>query len=67
MAAGSSGRRHGATAWAVAYRPRTRPRVVRLGRPANDNDRAPGTAIRVGVLALALVFAILAMLEWRLY
>ena len=32
---------HRASTWAVAQAPRPRARVVRLGRPANDNGRTP--------------------------
>lgn len=38
MARSSHGSRQ-ATTWAVAQKPRPMPRVVRLGRPANDNGR----------------------------
>ena len=40
------------------------PRVVRLGRPANDNARPPALLIR-GV-ALVLAVSLLAFVVWRL-
>jgi hypothetical protein len=41
------------------------PRVVRLGRPANDNARPPILFVRGGV-ALALVASLLVFVGWRL-
>jgi hypothetical protein len=40
------------------------PRVVRLGRPANDNARPQILLIRA--LALVLVASLLAFVVWRL-
>ena len=59
MARSSHGPRQ-ATTWAAEHTPRPLPRIVRLGRPANDNDRgmrpthilAAIFAVAVGVLAL---------------
>ena len=51
-----------ATAWAVAQKPRPMPRVVRLGRPANDNDRGFGPMVK----ALAAALALVAVANWRL-
>jgi hypothetical protein len=42
-----------AAIWAVAQKPRPKPRVVRLGRPANDNHRRHGVLIRLFVCGLA--------------
>jgi hypothetical protein len=42
------------------------PRVVRLGRPANDNSRRPGTMLRVFAVALAAALALLAAANWHL-
>ena len=42
------------------------PRVVRLGRPANDNFRRPGWMVRMFVLALAATLALVALANWRL-
>jgi hypothetical protein len=44
-----------AAIWAVAQKPRPKPRVVRLGRPANDNHRH-------GALTRLLVFGLATML-----
>jgi hypothetical protein len=40
------------------------PRVVRLGRPANDNARPPAALIRA--FALVLAVSLLAFVAWRL-
>ncbi|MDP1964014.1 MAG: hypothetical protein Q8K93_17640 [Reyranella sp.] len=42
-----------ASIWAVAQKPRPKPRVVRLGRPANDNHRRHGVLTRLFVFGLA--------------
>jgi len=42
------------------------PRVVRLGRPANDNLRQPSMSVRLIVVALATALAMLALHDWRL-
>jgi hypothetical protein len=42
------------------------PRVVRLGRPANDNSRRPSLATRLFVVALATALTMLALVSWRL-
>jgi hypothetical protein len=42
------------------------PRVVRLGRPANDNFRQPGVLVRLIVVALAAALALLAVAHWNL-
>jgi hypothetical protein len=49
-----------ATTWAVAQKPKPMPRIVRLGRPANDNFRRPRLLLRMFVVALAAVLAVLA-------
>jgi hypothetical protein len=54
------------TAWAVAQKPRPMPRVVRLGRAANDNGRQPGLQARLFVVALATALAMVALYDWRL-
>jgi len=36
------------------------PRIVRLGRPANDNSRRPRVLLRMFVVALAAALAVLA-------
>ena len=55
-----------ANTWAVAQKPRPMPRVVRLGRPANDNFRRPGWMVRMFVVALAATVAVVAVANWRL-
>jgi len=42
------------------------PRVVRLGRPANDNSRQAGLVVRLFVVALATALTMLVLLDWRL-
>ena len=53
-------------AWATAQRPRPMPRVVRLGRAANDNMRQPNLRVRLVVAGLVLALAALALLDGRL-
>ena len=65
MARSSHGSRR-ATTWAVERKPRPMPRVVRLGRPANDNSRRTGLAARLFVVVLATALTILVLLDWRL-
>src|SRR5262249_6934983 len=62
----SSHRSHGATPGAVERKPRPMPRVVRLGRPANDNSRHTALAARVLVVALATALTMLMLLDWGL-
>jgi len=57
---------HRATTWAVERKPRPMPRVVRLGRPANDNSRHTGLATRLIAVAVATALAMLMLLDWRL-
>ena len=42
------------------------PRVVRLGRPANDNGRRTGLLARLLVVALATALVVFALVDWRL-
>ncbi len=66
MARSSSyGSRRAAT-WAVERKPRPMPRVVRLGRPANDNLRQTSTAARLLVVVVATALTMLMLLDWRL-
>jgi hypothetical protein len=41
------------------------PRVVRLGRPANDNFRGPRVMLRVLVGALAAAVAVVVAINWH--
>jgi hypothetical protein len=58
MARSSIGPNRAAT-WAVTQKPRPMPRVVRLGRPANDNQDRYGTVRRL--LAFGLVPVVLGL------
>jgi hypothetical protein len=42
------------------------PRVVRLGRAANDNIRRTSLAARLFVVALATALMMFALYDWRL-
>jgi hypothetical protein len=54
---------HRASTWAVAQAPRPRARVVRLGRPANDNGRTP-SLLRMLVTSVATAVAAYALYHW---
>lgn len=58
MARSSFGPNRAAT-WAVTQNPKPRPRVVRLGRPANDNHHRYSTVRRL--LAFGLVSVVLGL------
>jgi hypothetical protein len=66
MARSSSFGSRRTTTWAVDQKPRSLPRVVRLGRPANDNLRQPGMLMRLAVISLVTAVALLALHDWRL-
>ncbi len=55
-----------ATTWAVAQNPAPRPRLVRLGRAANDNAGGPSLATRLLVVVIATALVIVAMYDWQL-
>jgi hypothetical protein len=61
----SSGSRR-TTTWAVDQKPRSKPRVVRLGRAANDNTRQTGINARLFAAVLAATLVMLALYCWRL-
>jgi len=42
------------------------PRVVRLGRPSNDNSRRTNLATRLLVVAVATALTMAMLLDWRL-
>ena len=65
MLGSSHGSRRTAS-WATAQKPRTTPRVVRLGRAANDNARQPNLRARLVMAGLAIALVALALLEGRL-
>ena len=54
------------TAWAVDQKPRSMPRVVRLGRAANDNVRQTGIPTRLSVVVAATILVMLAAFYWQL-
>ena len=66
MARSSRGPRQ-ATTWAAEQNPRPLPRIVRLGRPANDNARQmrPLTLALYGTFAAAVV--LFALVHWQLF
>jgi hypothetical protein len=55
-----------ATTWAVAQAVAPRPRVVRLGRAANDNFRRPSLQARLLVVSIATALVMVALYDWRL-
>ena len=66
MARSSSFGSRRTTTWAVDQKPRSMPRVVRLGRPANDNLRQTNMLVRLAVITLVTAVAVLALHDWRL-
>jgi hypothetical protein len=65
MARTSFGPNRAAT-WTVTQKPRPMPRIVRLGRPANDNDRPYGTVRSLLIAGLATALLALVVLGTRL-
>ena len=65
MARSSRGPRR-ATTWATEQNPRPLPRIVRLGRPANDNVRRfrPLALALFGTFAAAAI--LLALVHWQI-
>jgi len=63
---GSSHGSRRTASWATAQKPRTTPRVVRLGRAANDNARQPNLRARLVVAGLVIALVALALLDGRL-
>ena len=66
MARASSFGSRRTTTWAVDQKPRSMPRVVRLGRAANDNVRQTGLNVRLVAVALATALTMIAIYGWRL-
>jgi hypothetical protein len=66
MARASSFGSRRTTTWAVDQKPRSIPRVVRLGRAANDNARQTGLNVRLVAVVLVTTLTILAIYGWRL-
>ena len=54
-----------ATTWAAEQSPRPLPRIVRLGRPANDNDRPYGRLTRLVVAGAAALASLVALFHWH--
>lgn len=67
MARSSFGPRQGETSWAAIQTPKAQPRIVRVGRPANDNFRRRG--VRMWVLCAGFAGAVLALVaaNWRFF
>lgn len=66
MAKSSHGPRR-ATTWAAAENQKPMPRIVRLGRPANDNHRQPSAFKRAIMMGFVGVLVMLALIEWRVF
>jgi hypothetical protein len=64
MARSSRGPRQ-ATTWAAEQNSRPLPRIVRLGRPANDNVRQFGPLTLAVYGTFAAVVVVLAMVHWQ--
>ncbi len=64
MARSSHGSNRAKT-WATEQNPRPMPRIVRLGRPANDNFRRLGPTTQRLIVLFAAVVAVLALVHWR--
>ena len=64
MARSSRGPRQ-ATTWAAEQNSRPLPRIVRLGRPANDNLRQLGPLTLALYGTVAAVMVVLAMVHWQ--
>ena len=64
MARSSRGPRP-ATTWAAEQNSRPLPRIVRLGRPANDNVRQLGPLTLALYGTFAAIVAVLAMVHWQ--
>ena len=54
-----------ATTWAAEQNSRPLPRIVRLGRPANDNVRHFGPLPLALYGTFAAVIAVLALVHWQ--
>ena len=56
-----------ATTWAAEQNSRPLPRIVRLGRPANDNVRRLGPLTFALYGTFAAVIVVLAMVHWQVF
>jgi hypothetical protein len=66
MARSSRGPRQ-ATTWAAEQNPRPLPRIVRLGRPANDNARHFGPLTLALYGAFTAVVVLFALVHWQVF
>ncbi|MFN4014526.1 MAG: hypothetical protein ACK4JB_04275 [Reyranella sp.] len=68
MARSSFGPRQGETSWAASHTPKAQLRVVRVGRPANDNFRRRGVTAWM-LLAGGIAGGVLALVaaNWRFF
>ncbi len=66
MAISSSRGSRRTTTWAVDQKPRSMPRVVRLGRAANDNARQTGLNTRLLAVVAVTTLVMFAVYWWRL-
>ena len=66
MAISSSRGSRRSTAWAVDQKARSMPRVVRLGRAANDNVRQSGVSARLVLVAAVTALLVFAAYSWGL-
>jgi hypothetical protein len=67
MPKSSFGPRRGETSWAATHKPKALPRIVRLGRPANDNFRRPGLRPWMCVAGLAGALVAVLVANWRFF
>jgi len=67
MPKSSFGPRRGDTSRAATYKPKVLPRIVRLGRPANDNFRRPGFRAWMSVAGIAGALLALLLADWRFF
>jgi hypothetical protein len=65
MARSSRGPRQ-ATTWAAEQNPRPLPRIVRLGRPANDNVRRLGRLTLALYASSAVAVVLFALVHWQI-
>jgi hypothetical protein len=66
MARSSRGPRQ-ATTWAAEQNSRPLPRIVRLGRPANDNVRHVGPLTLALYGAFTAVVVVFALVHWQVF
>lgn len=69
MQRSSFGPHQGETSWAATQKPKAMPRIVRMGRPANDNFRRPRLRAWLFVVVAGVTGAALALMaeNWRFF